>query len=98
MVFSGMKQEPARYCPAGFREGAAARWIADNAEERVAAEARSRVIEIVETELLSLHEGNIARYRLQPAKFAAWKKIGAETNAQTAGSLRVKSSLDRADL
>jgi len=58
----------------GFDKRAAIRWIAENAKEEVDTEARSRFIEIVETELGSLHEGNIARYRLQPAKFAAWKK------------------------
>lgn len=31
-------------------------------------------IETVETELLSLHEGNIARFRLRPAEFEQWYK------------------------
>lgn len=30
--------------------------------------------ELAETELMSLHEGNFARYRIRPAEFAAWKK------------------------
>ncbi len=29
--------------------------------------------ELAETELLSLHEGNIARYRLRPSEFATWQ-------------------------
>lgn len=34
---------------------------------------RSRVIEIVETELMCLHDGNFARYRLRPSEFSAWQ-------------------------
>ena len=30
-------------------------------------------IEAVENELLSLHEGNFARYRVRPAEFQKWK-------------------------
>ncbi|WP_020561180.1 Fic family protein [Thiofilum flexile] len=32
-----------------------------------------RFIEVVEIELMSLHEGNIARYRLRPSEYQAWK-------------------------
>ncbi len=35
---------------------------------------RNRFIEVVETELMSLHEGNIARYRLRPSEYQVWKK------------------------
>lgn len=45
--------------------------------ERAAAELqeqeRERYIEIVETELLNLHEGNIARAQLSPEQFKAWQ-------------------------
>ncbi|MES9902390.1 MAG: Fic family protein [Sedimenticola sp.] len=50
----------------------AIRWIVREAEENIPEEARVRFIEVVETELSSLHEGNIARYRLRPLEFAAW--------------------------
>ena len=33
---------------------------------------RKRFITIVETELMSMHEGNIARYRLRPSEFEHW--------------------------
>lgn len=33
---------------------------------------RSRFVEVAETEVMSLHEGNIARYRLRPSEYAAW--------------------------
>jgi hypothetical protein len=34
----------------------------------------ARFIEMVETELLSLHEGNFARYRVSPPAFDRWKQ------------------------
>jgi Fic family protein len=52
----------------------AAEWIAQQAAGNIGAEDRSRFIEIIETELSSLNEGNIARYRLRPAEFKAWMK------------------------
>jgi hypothetical protein len=35
---------------------------------------RTRFVEVVETEIMSLHEGNIARYRLRPAEYRAWRE------------------------
>lgn len=35
---------------------------------------RKKFIEYVETELLSLHEGNIARYYISPSEFARWRE------------------------
>jgi hypothetical protein len=32
-------------------------------------------IEVAETELMALHEGNIARYRLRPSEYQAWHAI-----------------------
>ena len=43
------------------------------AQEAVPEIARARFIEVTETEALSLHEGNIARYRLRPSEYAAWR-------------------------
>jgi hypothetical protein len=34
---------------------------------------QGKFIEAVEIELLSLHEGNFARYRVSPKEFAQWK-------------------------
>ncbi|MCY4130042.1 MAG: Fic family protein [Gammaproteobacteria bacterium] len=44
------------------------------ASDEVAAQEQARFVEIVETEIMSLHEGNIARYRLRPSEYRAWKK------------------------
>jgi hypothetical protein len=43
------------------------------ANENIPDTDRSRFIEIVETELLSLHEGNIAKYRLRPSEYQKWR-------------------------
>ncbi len=36
---------------------------------------RQRFIEAAETELLSLHEGNFARYSVRPSEFNAWQEV-----------------------
>ncbi|NYT61921.1 hypothetical protein H0A66_06240 [Alcaligenaceae bacterium] len=38
-------------------------------------EDKARFIEVTETQLMSLHEGNIAPYRLRPSEFQAWQAI-----------------------
>jgi hypothetical protein len=58
----------------GFDKREAAGWIARKAKQEIGANDRARFIEIVETELGSLHEGNIARYRLLPEEFISWKE------------------------
>lgn len=40
----------------------------------VAEEDRARFRELIETELLSLHEGNFVRYGVSPGEFEKWKK------------------------
>lgn len=45
------------------------------AEGKVPDEDRERFIEVVETQLMSLHEGSIARYRLRPSEFQAWHMV-----------------------
>lgn len=50
----------------------AAKLVAAKAVAVLPAE-RARLIEATETELQSLHEGNMARYRLRPSEFHAWR-------------------------
>jgi hypothetical protein len=45
-----------------------------NYAEKITASDRQKFIEIVETELLSLHDGNFARYYIQPSEFTKWKE------------------------
>ena len=39
---------------------------------------QAKFIETVESELLALHEGNFARYRVRPAEYKAWRKVWQE--------------------
>lgn len=45
------------------------------AVENIPQEEQARFIEIVETEIMNLHEGNIARYRLRPSEYLVWREI-----------------------
>lgn len=51
----------------------AAAHIAGWVSEYVATADRATFRELAETELLSLHEGNFARYQVRPSEFAAWR-------------------------
>lgn len=57
-----------------LNKGAAVSAIKQFAEREIVERDRARFMEIVETELMSLHEGNIARYRLKPSEFENWIK------------------------
>ena len=50
-------------------------FIHDGAQRQMPVEDQERFIEVTETQLLSLHEGNIARYRLRPSEFHAWQAV-----------------------
>ncbi len=54
---------------------AAVEFIKRFANESVPSEAKIRFIEVVETEILSLHEGNFARYRLRHSEYIAWRSV-----------------------
>lgn len=49
-------------------------YLQQMARQRVKPADVMRFIEIAETELMSLHEGNIARYRLRPSEYTAWRE------------------------
>jgi hypothetical protein len=42
-------------------------------QQHIASADRLRVTEMVDNQLLHLHEGSIARYRLRPSEYSAWK-------------------------
>ncbi|MEQ1715524.1 MAG: hypothetical protein ABL907_06005, partial [Hyphomicrobium sp.] len=46
-----------------------AAWIAENIDPA----DRPQFRETAESELLSLHEGNFARYQIRPSEFEAWR-------------------------
>ncbi|MDE0225561.1 MAG: Fic family protein [Gammaproteobacteria bacterium] len=58
----------------GMDKRAATALARQRAAERVSPVDQARLVEIVETEIMSLHEGNIARYRLRPAEYQAWRQ------------------------
>ena len=64
----------ARVVRAGMGKKAATALARQRALEQVPPADRARFVEIVETELMSLHEGNIARYRLRPVEYQAWRQ------------------------
>ncbi len=59
---------------AGLDKKAATALVRQRAAEQVPPEDQARFVEVVETEMMSLHEGNIARYRLRPAEYQAWRQ------------------------
>jgi len=58
----------------GLDKKTAAIFIKQRAGELAAPDDRPKFIEVVETEIISLHEGNIARYHLRPSQYQAWEK------------------------
>ncbi len=55
--------------------GSASARVAAWVEANVETGDRARFLEIAEMELLGLHEGNHARYRVSPAEFDAWREV-----------------------
>lgn len=58
-----------------MNRSAAVEFIKQFANESVPSEARTRFIEVVETEIMYLHEGNFARYRLKNSEYEAWRSM-----------------------
>jgi hypothetical protein len=56
------------------RKDAAAR-IAAASKKEIESSDRQHFTEIVEAELIGLHDGNFARYRIRPSEFAAWRQV-----------------------
>jgi hypothetical protein len=57
-----------------MKPGQAARWLAQHVKETIPTPDQRHFLQMVETELTHLHEGNFARYRLRPAEFEAWRR------------------------
>jgi hypothetical protein len=56
-------------------KAAAAAHVAAWTSVHLAATDVARFIETAETELLGLHDGNYARYRIRPSEYAAWRAV-----------------------
>ena len=50
-------------------------YVQSFAERNVAMADRERFTEMAESELLTLHEGNFARYQIRPSEFQAWEEV-----------------------
>ena len=49
--------------------------IAVWAKKNLEAEEQDQFREVAENEILGLHEGNFARYRIRPSQFKAWQDV-----------------------
>lgn len=57
----------------GLNKKLATSFITTCANRDVSKVDQEKFIEVIESEIMSLHEGNIARYRLRPSEYHAWK-------------------------
>ena len=55
-------------------KGQAINHVSTWTQEHIAQHERQRFREVVDRELLSMHERNFARYRVRPSEFAAWQE------------------------
>ena len=58
----------------GMDKKTAAAFIKRRAAADIAQQDQARFIEVAETEVMSLHEGNFARYRLRPSQYQTWRE------------------------
>lgn len=70
-----LRQVMAEVIRAPLGKTAAAAHLARWSAEHIAAADRPRFIEIAETELLGLHDGNFARYRVLPREYRDWRAV-----------------------
>jgi hypothetical protein len=54
---------------------AATKYVDDWVAANITDEDRTRFVEVAESELIGMHEGNFARYRVRPSEFFAWKQV-----------------------
>jgi hypothetical protein len=50
------------------------KYISRFASEHIVSDHCSRFIELVDIEVMSLHEGNFARFKVKPSEFFEWQK------------------------
>lgn len=85
---AALKQVIAEIIRGAMQQSQAAVHIKAWANRHVTGPERARFIEVVETELLSLHEGNFARYQIRPSEFQAWRKAWERRPARKSPRLR----------
>lgn len=70
-----IRETVANIVKAKMDKKAAVATIKIKAKEALSLQDKARFIETVENELRSLHEGNIARYKLRPSEYDAWHNL-----------------------
>ena len=58
-----------------MNKAAAAVYLTSWVNNHIDASEREQFRDVAETELLALHEGNFARYRIRPSEFTAWRRV-----------------------
>ncbi len=58
----------------GLSKAAAVTFVHQFSQQQLPAADQKRFVEMAETQLMSLHEGNMARYRLRPSEFQVWQR------------------------
>jgi Fic/DOC family len=58
-----------------MERGTAVEFIRHEVEKKVAPNERARLVEVIETEIMSLHEGNFARYQVTPSDYEFWRAV-----------------------
>lgn len=53
----------------------ALKYLEEWSAENIPADERVKFIEVSEDEIIALHEGNFARYKVRPSEFEAWQKV-----------------------
>lgn len=48
--------------------------VKEKAKEVIKSDDRTKFLQVIETELMSLHKGNIARFRIKPSEYDDWLK------------------------
>ncbi|WP_428395755.1 hypothetical protein [Lichenicoccus sp.] len=64
---------------AGMNRKQAVARIAAWSREKIAPDEQVRFIKMAEAEVVSLHEGDFARYQITPSEFASWQKLWETT-------------------
>ena len=72
---AALRQMVSEVVRGGYSRGAANTYLAQWVDEHIAEDERGRFREMAEAELLNLHEGNFARYRIRPSEFADWQVV-----------------------
>ena len=72
---AALRQVVSEVVRGGYSRGAANTYLAQWSDEHIAVDERARFREMAEAELLNLHEGNFARYRIRPSEFADWQVV-----------------------